>query len=78
VAASKLVAKFVSSGMLVGVDSGDLCTATIEEIGAALDSKALSNVRIVASSDAIANEAAFVGVPQAVSADHDQVRSVRA
>jgi ribose 5-phosphate isomerase len=72
--AQQLVDRFVTdNGMVVGVDSGDICTSIIQELGARLDASALKGVRIVAACDAAASEAAFVGVPQAMSADVEKV-----
>ena len=63
----------MTNDSIVGVDSGDLCTAVIQEIGAALQRGDLTSVRVIAASDAAASEAAFVGVPQALSADVTEV-----
>lgn len=68
-----LVAKFVQSDSTVAIDSGDLCTALIQEIGDRLKDGTLSGVRMVPSCDAAASEAAFVGVPQVPSADLQEV-----
>ena len=65
--------RFVSSGMIVAVDSGEYCTGMIQEIGSRMAAGQLKGVRIIASCDAAANEAAFVGVPQAMSADASKV-----
>lgn len=71
--AAVLVEQLVSSNTVVGIDSGDLCTAVIQEIGAALQRGDVAGVRVIAASDAAASEAAFVGVPQALSADVEEV-----
>jgi hypothetical protein len=60
------------------MDSGDLCVAIIQEIGAALERKDLQGIRLIAACDAAANEAAFVGVPQASSASVDEVSTIAA
>jgi hypothetical protein len=67
------VDKFVTSGMIVAVDAGDYCTGTIQEIGSRMAGGQLQGVRIIATCDAAASEAAFVGVPQAMSADTSKV-----
>lgn len=72
--AAGLVDQFITSGMIVAVDSGDYCTGMIQEIGSRMDAGNLQGVRIIASCDAAASEAAFVGVPQAMSADASKVR----
>jgi ribose 5-phosphate isomerase len=64
---------FIRDGMTVGIDSGDYCTSALQEIGKRLSSGELSGVKVIASCDAAASEAAFVGVPQAMSADTPQV-----
>lgn len=65
----------MKNGMTVGVDSGDYCTSAIQEIGKRLTSGDLAGVKVIASCDAAASEAAFVGVPQAMSADTPTVRN---
>lgn len=64
----------MQSKTTVAVDSGELCTAIIQEIGERLREGGLQNVSIVPSCDAAASEAAFVGVPQVPSADVQVVR----
>lgn len=71
--AKQLIGQFVESNSTVALDSGDLCTAMIQEIGDSLTEGTLKNVSIVAACDSAATEAAFVGVPQAQSADLDAV-----
>eukprot|EP00892_Ulva_mutabilis_P010596 jgi/Ulvmu1/7909/UM004_0141.1 len=71
--AKQLVGQFVQSDTIVAVDSGDLCTAIIQEIGHSLSEGSLQSVSLVPSCDAAASEAAFVGVPQAMSADVTEV-----
>lgn len=71
--AKQLVGQFVESNTTVALDSGELCTAIIQEIGDSLKGGTLKSVSIVASCDAAASEAAFVGVPQVASADLDVV-----
>jgi hypothetical protein len=56
------------------MDSGKLCTAIVQEIGAALERRELQGIGLVAACDAAAYEAAFVGIPQATSASLDEVR----
>lgn len=61
--------------MIVAVDSGEYCTGMIQEIGSRMTAGELKGIRIIASCDAAASEAAFVGVPQAMSADASKVSS---
>ena len=76
-AARVVVSEFVRDGMLVGVDSGPLCTATVQRLAEALQSGELKDVRVVPTCDAASQECTFVGVPQVFSADHDRVRGWR-
>ena len=59
----------MKNNMVVAVDSGEYCTSTIQEIGSRLSDGDLQGVKVIAACDAAASEAAFVGVPQAMSAD---------
>ena len=59
--------------MLVGVDAGPLCSATVQRLAEALQSGELTDVRVVPTCDAASQECTFAGVPQVFSADHDRV-----
>lgn len=72
--AKQLVEQFVQSHTTIAIDSGGLCTAIIQEVGDRLKEGTLKKVNVVPSCDAAASEAAFVGVPQAISADMEEVR----
>ena len=67
------VQRFVTSNMIVGIGSREMCTSVLQEIGRRLDAGDLVGIKIVAASDAASNETAFVGIPLTASADHETV-----
>ena len=72
-AAHVLVSKFVRDDMLVGIDSGPLCTAAVKCLSEMLKNGDVKDVRVVPTCDAAAQECTFLGVPQALSANHEKV-----
>eukprot|EP00955_Chlamydomonas_euryale_P020062 213604-Chlamydomonas_euryale.AAC.5 len=73
-AAAKLfVDKYVKSGCVLGVGSGELVNLAIAEVGKRLASGNLKSVTAVASCNAAASTAAFHGVPQTMLDESTQI-----